>query len=157
MELAEPVTVVRYYTQKIHAEPEEVFPLLCPVREAEWVPGWDPLVVFTHSGVMEPDCIFLTGEGEPESYWIATRHDRRKLEIELIKVTPGMTVGKINIALKGNADQGTDLEVTYRYTALSEAGQDFVDGYTQDYFIQFMKQWEKALNDYIRARREEGK
>lgn len=153
MEVAEPVTVVRSYTQKINAAPEEVFPLLCPVRELEWVPGWNPLVVYTHSGLMEPDCIFLTGEQEPESYWITTRHDRRNMCIELVKVTPGMTIGKISLCLKTNEDQGTDLEATYRYTALSEPGQDFVDGYTQDYFDHFMQQWEKALNEYTAQRK----
>ncbi len=155
MEVAEPVTVARSYTQKIHATPEEIFPLLCPVREAEWVPGWDPLVVFTQSGLMEPDCIFMTGEEEPESYWVTTRHDRSNLRIEMVKVTPGMTIGKINIALKANAHEGTDMEVTYRYTAVSEAGQDFVDSYSEDYYVHFMQQWEKALNDYMEARRAE--
>ncbi len=155
MEVAEPVTVARSYTQKIHASPEEVFPLLCPVREAEWVPGWDPLVVFTQSGLMEQDCIFLTGEDGPESFWVTTRHDRRNLQLELVKVTPGMTIGKISIALKANGDEGTDLEVTYRYTAVSQAGQDFVDGYSEDYFVQFMRQWEKALNDYMEIRKSE--
>ncbi len=153
MEVAEPVTVVRSYTQKINAVPEEVFPLLCPVRELEWVPGWDPLVVYTHSGLMESDCIFLTGDREPESYWITTRHDRRNMHIELIKVTPGMLIGKIELRLKSNENRGTDLDATYRYTALSEAGQDFVDDYTQDYFDHLMQQWEKALNDHMVLRK----
>src|SRR2546427_13050450 len=32
--------VTHEYTQTNDAPPEIVFPLLCPVREADWVPGW---------------------------------------------------------------------------------------------------------------------
>jgi hypothetical protein len=32
--------VTHTYTQKLDATPERVFPLLCPVREAEWADGW---------------------------------------------------------------------------------------------------------------------
>jgi hypothetical protein len=32
--------ITHEYTQNNVAPPEKVFPLLCPVREADWVPGW---------------------------------------------------------------------------------------------------------------------
>ena len=30
-----------HFTQQLVAEPSAVFPLLCPVREADWIDGWD--------------------------------------------------------------------------------------------------------------------
>jgi hypothetical protein len=54
MKVMQPCRVTRTYLQKIQAPPEEVFPLLCPVRETEWVRGWDPIVVYSHSGLAEP-------------------------------------------------------------------------------------------------------
>jgi hypothetical protein len=39
------------YTQTNDASPEIVFPLLCPVREAEWVPDWKYRMIYSQSGV----------------------------------------------------------------------------------------------------------
>jgi hypothetical protein len=60
VEIRKPTRATRTFTQKLAAPPERVFPLLCPIREADWLEGWDPLVVFTNSGVAEPACVFMT-------------------------------------------------------------------------------------------------
>ncbi len=151
MKVVEPFRVTRSYVQKIRAHPAKVFALLCPVREAEWVKGWDPLVVYTRSGLAETECVFLTGDDDPDAVWVITRYDREQYALEIIKVTPWATVAKINISLTKNAEEGTDAEVTYSYTALSDAGKEFVDSYTEEYFTAFMRHWEAALNDYLSA------
>jgi hypothetical protein len=46
--------------QHLNAPPEEVFPLLCPVREHEWLEGWQCEMIHTASGIAEKDCIFST-------------------------------------------------------------------------------------------------
>jgi len=152
MKVMVPCRVTRTYVQKIQAPPEEVFPLLCPVRETEWVKGWDPIVVYSHSGLAEPDCIFLTGNGEPESAWVITHRDSDKFQLEILKISPWTTVAKINIALSQNEESGTDARINYTYTALSEAGEDFVNHYTEDYYLEFMRYWETAINDYLSSR-----
>jgi hypothetical protein len=156
MKVMEPCRVTRTYLQKIQAPPEEVFPLLCPVRETEWVRGWDPIVVYSHSGLAEPDCIFLTGNGEPESAWIITDRDSDQFHLEIIKISPWTTVAKIDITLRRNEESGTEARISYTYTALSESGEDFVNRYTEDYYLEFMRYWENAINDYI-ARTESGR
>lgn len=40
-------------SQHVHASPEAIFPLLCPVREYDWIPGWDCRLVYTESGLAE--------------------------------------------------------------------------------------------------------
>jgi len=152
MKVLAPCRVVRSYVQKIQARPEEVFALLCPVRETEWVKGWEPLVVYSRSGLAEPECVFLTGEGEPDAVWVITRRDWSQFALEIIKVTPWTTVAKINISLSENQQGETEAEVTYSYTALSEAGKEFVENYTDSYFAEFMEFWEASLNEYLLAR-----
>lgn len=151
MQTFRPIRVERTYTQRIEASPAEVFPLLCPVREIEWVEGWEPLAVYTSSGIAEPDCIFVTGEEEPEAYWVMTERDPATWRTTIVKVTPGMTVGKITIVLQENGDGWTDARVTYMYTALSEEGAEFVRSYSEEYYTEFMHYWEKALNEYLCA------
>ena len=48
------------YIQTNYAAPEKVFPLLCPVREADWIPGWQYELVYSESGVAELGCVFTT-------------------------------------------------------------------------------------------------
>ncbi len=151
MKVIAPVRVRRTYVQKIQARPEDVFPLLCPVRETEWVPGWEPTEVYSNSGHAEPDCVFLTGSPERGSFWVVTGWDPGMFRLEIIKVTPGETVGKIDISLFENEDNGTDAHVTYMYTALSEEGEKFVQSYTEEFFAEFMQYWEEALNNFLGA------
>ncbi len=39
--------------QRNPAPPEQVFPLLCPVREADWVPDWRYRMIYSRTGVAE--------------------------------------------------------------------------------------------------------
>jgi len=153
MKVVEPFRVTRTYVQKLQASPGEVFPLLCPVRETEWVDGWDPLVVYSRCGLAEPDCVFLTGNEEPDSVWVVTNRDSDNFEMEIIKVTPWTTVAKITISLRQNEQSGTDATVTYTYTALSEAGKEFVNNYTESYYTEFMRYWEAKINDYLLSKK----
>jgi hypothetical protein len=49
MKIVPPNRVERRYVQHLVAPPAQVMPLLCPVREADWIPGWDPLLVVSAS------------------------------------------------------------------------------------------------------------
>ena len=61
------------YTQTNDAPPEKVFPLLCPVREADWVPGWQYRLIYSDSGCAEDGCVFATpNDTGPETIWMAS-------------------------------------------------------------------------------------
>lgn len=149
MQIVGPVRVKRVYTQTLHGKPGDIFPLLCPVREREWAEGWDPLTVYTHSGFAESNCVFTTGEETPESIWVITDFDYLRHRLEIVKVTPGMTVGRITITLSANGALETEAEVVYMYTAISPSGEEFVRGYSEEFFTQFMQFSESALNTYL--------
>ena len=152
MRIEPPVRVTRSYVQKLAAPPERVFPLLCPVREAEWAAGWEPELVVSASGVAEPDCVFTTrDEAGRESVWVVIRHQPERGRLELLKVTPGLTVAKIEIALAGDSAGGTEATVAYTHTALSAAGRDFVAGFTPEAWGAFMREWEAELNRFLQA------
>ncbi|ABK18772.1 hypothetical protein [Syntrophobacter fumaroxidans] len=151
MKVAEPSRVERSYVQKIDAGPEKVFPLLCPVREAEWVKGWDPYLVLSRSGYAEKDCVFLTGDPQEPVVWVMTELDPVNFRLEIVKVTPGETVGKITIALERTGEDATNARVTYMYTALSGAGEEFVREYTEEFYLEFMQYWEKSLNRFLKT------
>src|SRR5947209_3150818 len=67
--------VVCEFAQTLAAAPEQVFPLLCPVREADYLPGWKYRLVYSRSGLAEPGCIFASPNDDgTETTWIMTAH-----------------------------------------------------------------------------------
>lgn len=149
MRVDKPFAVEHRYEQRLVASPGEVFPLLCPVRELEWVPGWRPTLVVSASGVAEEGCVFVTAGEDGESTWVVTRYEPPR-EIEFVKLTPGVTVGLVSIVLSPGADPGTTAaEVRYRYTALGERGERAVREFTAEHYLGFMGGWEDSLNHFL--------
>jgi hypothetical protein len=150
MIITPPVRATLTYVQHLAGTPGDVFPLLCPVREMEWVEGWEPGIVISHSGVAERDCVFTTPDGEREAIWTILEHDPHAHVVEMLKVTPGFIVTRLRIALALEPG-GTAATVTYTYTALSSAGEEFVAGRTPAAYEAFMRGWEAELNRYLLA------
>ena len=95
--------VVHEFTQNNPATPEKVFPLLCPVREADWLPGWQYRLIYSDSGVAELGCVFTTpkppgsatnGQGREaaETTWIVTDYDPAALRIAYVWINPGVVI-----------------------------------------------------------------
>lgn len=141
--------VSRSYTQHLIGSPERVFPLLCPVREADWIQGWDPLLVVSDSGVAERDCAFVTASLPSNAVWFVTRHEASSGFVEMIKLTPGITACRLSIQLRV-APGGSEADVTYSHTSLGAEGDEFVAAFTEDYYLEFMQDWEARLNYYLR-------
>ena len=149
MKVTEPVRATRHYTQRLNASPAAVFPLLCPVREVDWVNGWSPRLVVTASGVVERECVFVMPEEPNDSIWVVTVWKPDDFRVEFVKVTPELAVGLIEIQLRSAGADGTHADVTYSYTALSPAGVKYVESFTEEHYTRFMQEWEAELNYYL--------
>jgi hypothetical protein len=149
MKIIPPVRATRTYVQRLAAEPNVVFPLLCPVREADWIAGWDPPLVVSSSGVAEADCVFTTASAPADAVWYVTRHEPAAGFVELIKITPTVTACRVTIQLRP-APGGTEAEVTYSHTSLGPRGDEFVRSFTGEFYLAFMQDWESRLNHYLR-------
>ena len=148
MNITKPKRAAHTYRQQLHGSPAKVFPLLCPVREAEWAAGWLPELVISSSGVAERDCLFITSDDPGQAFWYITRHEPEKLFVEMLKIVPGVTACRLNIQLsEGGASCLAD--VSYTHTSLGPAGDEFVAKFTAAYYQTFMQVWEKALNHFL--------
>ena len=70
--------VVKSYTMTLGAPPVDVFPLLCPVREYEWIEPWSCDMVFSASGLAENNAVFRTNfptQGDEEN-WVVCRYEK---------------------------------------------------------------------------------
>jgi hypothetical protein len=148
MDIQPPNRVAHSYVQKLVAAPARVFPLLCPVREADWIEGWAPRQVVSASGVAESDCVFTTAAGAGEAIWYVTRHEPEAGFVEMLRITPGVTACRLRIALQATAT-GCDATVSYMHTSLGPAGDSVVADFTAEYYDAFMRDWEARLNHYL--------
>ena len=151
MKVVRPRRVTRTCVQTIEGTPGEIMPLYCPVREAEWCAGWDPIVIYSESGVVEPDCVFVTGDGTVESAWFVTRYDPAAGQVEMIKHTPGITFVKLSISLEPFIGTTTRATISYNFTALSSAGDRALEAFTAESYATMMQAWEKAMNHYLKT------
>lgn len=149
MKIAKPRRVTRTYTQTLAGTPAEIFPLYCPVKESLWCEGWDPVVVYSESGVVEQDCVFITVDGGKQAVWFVTEYDAVKGCVEMIKHTPEKTFVKLNILLAAVSAKKSQAPITYSYTALSEAGEKALAAFTAAQYETAMAAWEKAMNHYL--------
>ncbi len=142
--------VAHEYKQHNGAPPKKVFPLLCPVREGDWAPGWKYRLIFSQSGVAEPGCVFTTpNEDGTETTWMVTNYDPAAFRIAFIWVNPGLVATQLMISLERNAQGTTDALIRYIYTGLTPKGNREVERYSQEWFREQMESWEAAINHYL--------
>jgi hypothetical protein len=148
MNIVKPCRVTHTYTQHLVSSPQAVFPLLCPVREAEWIRGWDPRLVVSASGRAERDCVFTTPADPIDAIWYITQHEPARGLVEMIKITPGVTACRLTILVRPSAG-GSEAEITYTHTSLGPAGDAFVASFTEDFYRSFMQSWEAKINHFL--------
>lgn len=142
--------ITKNYKQIINGTPEETFPLLCPVREHDWLEGWEANMVYSQSGLIEKNCVFTTPAGNgQQAVWQVIDHDPMKHGVEFVKVTPGELIVRITLCLKDNYNGTCTLNIAYQYTALNEAQNHYLMNELNDDFQASMIFWERALNYYI--------
>ncbi len=142
--------ISRSHVLKIRATRGVVFPLLCPVREAEYLSDWQAEILYSKSGVAEEGCIFRTPNpgGEP-SIWTIRVHDEAAGLIEFVIVTPESRVSILVVELC-DADHGTtDVRFTYTHTAIADPGRAFIAEFTEERFLEKMTGFEDSLNEFL--------
>lgn len=138
------------YKQINIAPPGKVFPLLCPVREKDWIEGWDYKMIYSKSGLIEKGCVFTTPHhGKEHTIWYVTEHDEENYIVEFVRVTPNEEVVKINIFLKDNGNGTTTSNITYQYTALNEKKNTWINDKSDGEFNNSMIWWEKSINYFL--------
>jgi len=117
------------FSGTLKTDMETFFPLLCPAREADWIPGWDCRLIYTNSGYAEDKCVFVTDSSNPngDGVWIFTDFKKNDY-IEFLRVSDDIMV-HCRITAEDNHD-GT-ITATWRpvITALTERGNGFLSSH----------------------------
>ncbi len=117
------------YAHDLRAGADQVFPLLCPVREYEWIDHWRCDLVHTTSGLVEKGCVFVTEyPSEGRTLWVTTVHDPAARRVEFVRVTGDELMTLMSVRVEPEGD-GCRLHVGYLLVALDAAGQAVVDSF----------------------------
>lgn len=143
--------VTRSYVQTIYAEPSVVHSLICPVREAEWLAGWDHQLIFSNSGFAEHGCVFTTRSAAEETIWLITRRDDARCETEFARITPGSRAAHVTVRIADGGSRTSRVDICYTITALTEAGNRFIENFSEENFAKDMQFWEAAMNHYLKT------
>ena len=141
--------IVRSYSTKLPLSPETVFPLLCPVREYDWIPNWRCEVIYAKSGYAELGSVFTTDfkdHSGPET-WVVCRYEKNRL-IGFVKTGKHATT-RYNVSLEPN-QTGSIIKWDQEITSLDERGDLVLDKITESVYNEKMKYVNKLLEYYLR-------
>ena len=141
--------VSRNFIQTIKAEPARVHALICPVKEAEWLDGWDYDLIFSDSGLAEKGCVFTSGSAGEYTIWLITKRDDAACETVFARITPDSRVAEVTVRVEDGGEHTSCVHITYTITALNEAGNRFIENFTEENFVKDMKFWEATMNHYL--------
>ncbi len=151
MEIKKPRRISHTYQQTIHGTIQEIMPLYCPVREVDWCENWNPKVVYSNSGLVEEDCIFITTEGDLDIVWMVTDYNVEAGYVKMIYHVPGVLVTQLEIQTTPITQNKTQAVITYSKTSLSETGDNILTDFTKENYDIMMDSWEKAMNHYLQT------
>ena len=101
---------------ELRASAAEIFPLLCPVREYEWIPDWSCTMVYSDSGVAEKDAVFHTRELlGMRTVWTCIAYEPPRL-VEYVFVVGRSGVVRLTIGLEEKAPGSTLVTWAMRFT-----------------------------------------
>ncbi len=133
---------------------EELFPLFSPEGEKCWVPGWDYENVMGTTELSE-DYVFLTRKhdhGTTDAIWIVKKYDPSSHLVQYYKIEPGGKIGVVTVKCTGLEAARTEVQVTYKYTALSAAGEMFVSEFSETVYEEFIGEWQTLLLNYVESK-----
>lgn len=137
----------------IGAPAATIWPLLCPVREAEWIPGWRAEILYSESGVAENNCIFRTDHAGRQLTWVVSRFEPADGILEFV-VTADDMVMKLDIRLTDRGDGTSALRWRRTMTGIRAVGIEYVRSqYTRDQFMRDTELIMRRLDHYCRTGR----
>jgi hypothetical protein len=140
--------LVRSFVQDIQASPEAVFPLLCPEREKEWLPGWEARMIYSASGVAERGAVFETAHAAGRTLWVVTEYDPAR-RIAFARWQPDGLAVHIEIVLARKHAGGTAVGICYTFTATDDSGVSALAAMGEDAWLKNMGVWQACMNEWF--------
>ena len=136
---------------ELDAPVDEVFPLFSPEGEKLWAPGWEYRNIEGTTELAE-DYVFLTAGHDhrtADAIWVVKAYDPGSHLVQFYKIEPGHKIGVVTVKCSAQTASRTTVQVTYKYKALSAAGEAFVEDFSESRYAAFIDEWRSLLSDYF--------
>jgi len=131
-------------TLHVDAAPEHAFQLFTAPGEKLWIEGWDPVVLRGGDGRARGS-VFVTGVGGDKAYWIVVDYDAIALHARYARIAPDTRAGTVEVRARGDGAGGTEVEVRYELTALTEEGDRQLAAFDAGAYARMMAEWEQMI------------
>lgn len=129
---------------------ERVFPLLCPKREEEWIPGWECETIWSMSGCNEEGAIFRTTKPYgTELYWTTLRYEVRNGIVDFLIAAPHLYMFRFTLTIGAGSGGVLGITFTQVFTSISNEGNAFLERYKMEDFGEKLRNLEAFLNRYL--------
>jgi len=139
----------RVFETRLNSTPARVFPLLCPVREYEWIPQWQCEMIYSESGVAELGCVFSTdfNDGLGTEVWVVS-HFEPDSKIGFVRIGPARTTRYV-IELKPEGD-GSIISWRQEITSLNDQDLRSLEAHSEAKYKALMTNLNKMLDHFLR-------
>lgn len=143
---------IKESVHRISGSAAEIFPLLCPVREYDWIDGWTCRMIYSDTGVAENNCIFFTAFARGvEEVWVVSRYEPEQYAIQFVAVSPDSHVMKLDIKVEELGENVADVRFTNTFTGLTDKGNAFLEQYEAKAHEPLMSGVFASLEHYCRT------
>lgn len=134
----------------ISAPIEEVFPLLCPKKEEDWIPGWACETIWSKSGYNEAGAIFRTEKPYgTELYWTTLKYNIKDKIIDFLITAPRLFMFHFTIEIDTSGEDILAITTTQVFTSVSEQGNAFIANFEQEDYDVRVKHLENLIYAYL--------
>ncbi len=130
---------------------EIVFPLFGAFEERKWAKGWNPILIYPETEIIEEGTTFKTDgydNDEPEFIWRVSKYDPEKFLIQYL-VTTENRYWTITVSCKLISENKTSVEITYSFIGLNENGNRLNKLALERMYKNNLKDWEEEINNYL--------
>ena len=132
---------------------ESVFPLLCPVREYDWMASWNGTIVYTNSGFAEKYTVFYHSIPFPlvfkKAYWTATGYVPNET-IQWCVVVPGVCMIVIDERMTNLPEGRSRIDYVYTITGVSRFGNSIIGKmFSKENLIKETQRTRQEIEHYL--------
>lgn len=133
------------HTQVYRAALGDMFPLLCPVREYDYLPQWQCRIVRLDSGLIEEGGVFTTEDGG--DVWVVARYIPNE-SIRFIRVNAWRTMS-YSIDVQPAPPGEVRLRWEQVITGLNPEGNEQVAALQEVDFVRMLDELQRLLQHYL--------
>ena len=140
-------TIVLTATMLLQHSPEKIFPLLCPVKEYDWIERWNCDLLYSERGVNELGCIFRTAFPEQEEeIWVTSRWEPAS-RVEFVRNSANKVI-LFSITLEP-MDEATKIIWSQKIIGITEKGNAMVESANPEEFSSMVAALENMIDYYL--------